>query len=389
MSPVESSQNIYRRLLSTDIHYRFKNVVLFRMECCKEIQTPEFLKVYINGLKHPDKTVAGKAAGILLLKGDDRGKHLVIRLLKQGEWNEQLEILQLLSHVGSSRDILNILPLLSHKNKLVRSQAVWAIGKLGNFQMIPVLEQMVSDPDDLVSEYAFMALGELGDDSGIEVLMKHLNNRTLDNRVFAAASLYVQGVHDGYDILLRSLSRPKKYFQYVAVRTFAQHEREVARKVLKDLIEDTHFRYRDLAVLSYVYVHAVTDIPWYKGLYAAMNERGKKNILRAVVSFQRQQDYTWIVSCLKESETRACETFFSILADYRARDLFDVLFQFTRHPSLKLTPHLYIALSKHLREDHIEKVEKCITESASRYLRIGLSAARIMAAESVKYTLVY
>lgn len=70
-----------------------------------------------------------------------------------------------------------------------RSDAAWALGRLGNAQSRPALEQALEDGDNMVRAEAARALMRLGDDGARSVLAQHLADWFYGPRVLASLRL--------------------------------------------------------------------------------------------------------------------------------------------------------------------------------------------------------
>jgi len=367
-----------RNILTTSFPRSYHRLEIFRLQCISQFTDLGLDTSAHAALNHSSDEVARKAAVHLLSRGNDAGRRLLIHQLKIMSWHIKVEGLQALHQYGSSRDLLYILPLMKHHHRLVRCQAVWTTGHLGNFQMIPLLEPMIDDPDDMVSEYVFTALGSLRDASGVEVLERHLDHRILDYQVFAASALYVRGIKTGRDILIRALQRRKRYLQYIAARTFAQCGEMIAKDYLREMITEPEFPWRDLAIISFQMIHNPSDVDWYKKTYDTLGTKGKIQIVNALGSFRRSDDISWMLDRIHEASFNVRERLFASLADYENVPLPDQILQHERQPANQKLVSFYVLLGKHLPVNLTADMFYRADRSRSLYRKVGLSMALLL-----------
>ena len=88
------------------------------------------------------------------------------------------------------KDVESLIKALQYKGDLdVRSEAVEAVGKIGDKRAVEPLIQALNDENKYVREGAALALAEIGDKRAVEPLIQALNDKDENVRAEAADTL--------------------------------------------------------------------------------------------------------------------------------------------------------------------------------------------------------
>lgn len=124
-----------------------------------EERAGDFIERLVWALRHPEPTVAPRAAWIL---GERRDPRAVEPLLSLIERSKDLGVLEeatvALGKIGDSRALPALQHLLVHSYVSVRERAAWALGRIGDPGAIPALRQALADTSQAVRSAAQSAL---------------------------------------------------------------------------------------------------------------------------------------------------------------------------------------------------------------------------------------
>jgi HEAT repeat protein len=124
-----------------------------------EERAGDFTERLVWALRHPEPTVAPRAAWILGERRDPRAVEPLIALV---EHSKDLGVLEeatvALGKIGDRRALSVLRNLLADSYVSVRERAAWALGKIGDPDAIPALRQALTDTSQAVRSAAQSAL---------------------------------------------------------------------------------------------------------------------------------------------------------------------------------------------------------------------------------------
>jgi HEAT repeat protein len=175
-----------------------------------------------------------------------------------------------------------LLQQLKDKNAVVRREAAWALGRLGDQRAVPALMQALKDKDWKVRKYAAWALGELGDRRAVPALSQALED-ILFWPVREAVAMALGKLGDyGFSALLQALKYGSPNVRKTAAYALGRLGEPRAVPALMQALKDKDWNGREAAA-------------------EALGELGDKRAMPALIQALKE-DWGWWV---RESAAKA------------------------------------------------------------------------------------
>ncbi|MHA1218874.1 MAG: HEAT repeat domain-containing protein [Candidatus Heimdallarchaeaceae archaeon] len=224
----------------TDLEQEFGNL----LEELRD-QDDEARKATINKLR---TFVTRKRITEITLDKSDYAKitPVLIRFLKEDLSSTNL----LLERLGKSiSDYL--IDALENKNPNVRKNVIYLLGKFKEIKAVdPLLEILQNDDEELVKSQAMWALGEIGDKGATELILRILKDENSKNRTHAIFALKELKDPKVIDPLVSILNNENEDVGRAAVETLGEFDDERAVKQLIRSLDYKHLRGPALRKLS-------------------------------------------------------------------------------------------------------------------------------------------
>jgi len=145
------------------------------------------IEIWIEGLKHEERSVRLEAAEVLGRIGDARAVEPLIRAIVVEQLEIRVTAITALGKLGDTRAVEPLIKLLEDEEWTVRRNAAEALGKIGDIQAVEPLIQAINDW--AIRENAVRALGKIGDARAIAPLIETLEDKSVKIRAATAETL--------------------------------------------------------------------------------------------------------------------------------------------------------------------------------------------------------
>ena len=136
----------------------------------------EAVEPLIGALKNNEGTVRKNAAIILGRIGDTRAVEALGMALYDLHYEVGRAAAESLAKLGAAS--INVLAeALKHPEAGIRLHAVWALTRIKDKRILPLIAELLHDPDRHVLKQVIQSLGELGDPRALAVLTPIADNR--------------------------------------------------------------------------------------------------------------------------------------------------------------------------------------------------------------------
>ncbi|MFZ3169413.1 MAG: HEAT repeat domain-containing protein [Candidatus Methanoperedens sp.] len=105
----------------------------------------------------------------------------LIQALMDKDWHSRSEAVNALGEIGNKKAVEPLIQTLKDKNEDVRWRVAWALGKIGDERAVEPLIQTLRDNDEIVRKGAAWALGKIGE-KAVEPLIQALKDKNEDVR---------------------------------------------------------------------------------------------------------------------------------------------------------------------------------------------------------------
>ncbi len=121
----------------------------------------------------------------ILIETGKRDVAAVAAGLNDRKWYVVRNIVYVLRQIGESSAVEYLVRSAGHKDKRVRKEVVRALGEFGTDDVIPVLEERLSDEAEQVRITASMAVGRIGTQLSKSVILKHISSKGFRDKGYA------------------------------------------------------------------------------------------------------------------------------------------------------------------------------------------------------------
>ncbi len=180
--------------------------------------TDRKLDSLIKNLKDPDKDVRSEAVWALGDLGDKAAAPSLIAALKDHHEDVRYAAVRALGNLGDKAAVPPLIAALNDPNKDVRSEVVKALGALKDKAAVPPLIAALNDPDIDVRSEVVWTLENLGDKAAVPPLIAALNDQNRDVR--SGAALVLGNLRDKAALspLIKMLNDRNEDVRYAAAR---------------------------------------------------------------------------------------------------------------------------------------------------------------------------
>ena len=183
-----------RKLLSGDVHRRRAAVAALG-----NLGDDAALPALLEALDDGDDRVSGDAAWALAKLADVRAIDALARATRRRGWASTINATAALARYAAPEHAQHLLPLLQHRERLVRLGAATGLGRMrARAALEPLRVRLSDDPSPLVRAASARALSRIATqrDQAVAKALAHTRDNDLDERVRAAAQAALSGAFE-------------------------------------------------------------------------------------------------------------------------------------------------------------------------------------------------
>ena len=178
--PLEEFTLFQERIISMWQHHQIELSIPLKIACIqilsRQINVKQGFPVLIQALSNEDGSVRSEAVSALGQVGDESTIPHLLNALSDGDSSVRNAAVSALGNVGDESVISHLFNALSDEDSSVRNAAVSALGNVGDESVISHLLNALSDGDSSVRNAAVSALGNVGDESIISHLLTFVSD---------------------------------------------------------------------------------------------------------------------------------------------------------------------------------------------------------------------
>ena len=249
----------------------------------------------------------GPALWWIMEDGDKVYRNIIIKALSSSILDVRQTALAAFEKLGTYDDLPNVKQMLNDTDSHVREAALAAFEKLGTHDDLPDVKQMLNDTDSHVREAALAAFEKLGTHDDLPDVKQMLNDTDSDVRKAAVTVFEKLGTYDDLPDVKQMLNDTDSDVREVALVVFEKLGTYDDMPDVKQMLNDTDYHVRKAAVMVFEKLVAHDDMPDVKQMLNDTNWDVRKAAVTAFEKLGTHDDLPDVKQMLNDTDRNVRE----------------------------------------------------------------------------------